>query len=172
MIKKLLEIRKAMKSKKPKFKRADSWKFKRLAEAWKKPKGRDHKIRRRLRGALPHPSYGSPKAVKGLHSSGLEEAMVHNVSDLEGLDPKTGAARIGGSVGVRKRLEIIKAAEKAGIRVLNKGNAAKEVIRKAKKAKAKPKKAAKAEKPKAEPKKAKTKPKAKAKPKAKEEKKK
>ena len=38
---------------------------------------------------------------------------------LEGLNPKTQAARIGGSVGTRKRMDIEKKAEELNIRLLN-----------------------------------------------------
>jgi large subunit ribosomal protein L32e len=43
------------------------------------------------------------------------------VEDLQGIDPKVEAARIGGTVGTRKRREIVESADKLGIRVLNRG---------------------------------------------------
>jgi large subunit ribosomal protein L32e len=45
--------------------------------------------------------------------------MVFNIKDLEKIDPKLQAARVGHSVGTRKRIEIEKTAEEKGIRVLN-----------------------------------------------------
>ncbi|MCK4444288.1 MAG: 50S ribosomal protein L32e, partial [Thermoplasmata archaeon] len=60
-----------------------------------------------------------PKAVRGLHPSGFQEVMVHRMEDLEGMDPKKEAARIGHSVGSRKREQIEKTADEKGIRVLN-----------------------------------------------------
>ena len=45
--------------------------------------------------------------------------MVHNVADLEAIDPETEAARVGGSVGGRKREHIYARADELGIRVLN-----------------------------------------------------
>jgi large subunit ribosomal protein L32e len=54
-----------------------------------------------------------------LHPSGFEEIIVHNVKDLEQLNPKTQAARIGGSVGTKKRIEIGKKAEELDLRILN-----------------------------------------------------
>lgn len=165
MVKEMLETRRKIKAKKPSFKRPDSWKFAKLSEGWNKPKGRDHKVRRRMRGALPHPSYGSPKAVRGLHPSGLRDILVRKVSDLDGLDPKADAARIGGTVGVKKRLEIVEAAKKLGLRVLNVGDATKKAIRALKKPKAKKKESKTAEKPKAEKKETKPKAEKKAEPK-------
>ena len=63
--------------------------------------------------------FRGPKTVRGLHSSGFEEVTIFNVNDLEGLNPKTQAARIGGSVGTRKRMDIEKKAEELNIRLLN-----------------------------------------------------
>lgn len=124
MIKTLLRIRRVMKRKKPDFLRQNWFKFPKLGEKWRRPKGRHSKLRKheKERGALPSPGYRSPKAVRGLHPSGLKEVRVFNVNDLENLDPKKHAIRIAAQVGKKKRMEIIKEAEKLGIRVLNKGN--------------------------------------------------
>ena len=64
--------------------------------------------------------YGGPALVRGLHPSGFEEVMVYNIDGLEDIDPKTQAARIGGTVGVKKRIAIENRAKELGIRVLNK----------------------------------------------------
>lgn len=64
--------------------------------------------------------YGGPALVRGLHPSGFEEVMVYNVDGLETINPKTQAARIGGTVGVKKRIAIENRAKELGIRVLNK----------------------------------------------------
>ena len=45
--------------------------------------------------------------------------MVHNLSDLEVIDPETQAARVGGTVGGRKREHIYSRADELGVRVLN-----------------------------------------------------
>ena len=45
--------------------------------------------------------------------------MVHNLNDLESIDPETQAARIGRTVGGRKRVLIHERADELGIRVLN-----------------------------------------------------
>ncbi len=63
--------------------------------------------------------YRSPKAVRGLHPSGLEDVLVYNVKDLEKLNPETQGARIASTVGKRKKIEIIKRARELGIRILN-----------------------------------------------------
>ena len=63
--------------------------------------------------------FRGPKKARGLHSSGFEEIIVHNVVELENVNPKTQAARIGGTVGTKKRIEIEKKAEELDVRILN-----------------------------------------------------
>lgn len=63
--------------------------------------------------------FRGPKEVRGLHSSGFEEVMAYNVADLEDVDPKKQAVRIGSTVGTKKRLKIAKRAEELEIRILN-----------------------------------------------------
>ena len=41
----LLEQRKRVSEHRPKFRRQESWRYKRLAENWRKPKGIDNKMR-------------------------------------------------------------------------------------------------------------------------------
>ena len=63
--------------------------------------------------------YGTPKAARYLHPSGLMEKLVSNPSDLEGLDPKVNVVRIARTVGSRKRAQIGERAEKLGLKILN-----------------------------------------------------
>ncbi|HEY7507804.1 MAG TPA: eL32 family ribosomal protein, partial [Nitrososphaera sp.] len=44
--KELLAARKKVSSKRPKFIRQESWRYDRLAENWRKPKGKDNKMRK------------------------------------------------------------------------------------------------------------------------------
>ena len=44
---------------------------------------------------------------------------MYNVEGLEGIDPKSQAVRIGGTVGTKKRIVIQDRADELGIRVLN-----------------------------------------------------
>jgi len=119
----LLRIRKDKRSKKPPFRRQEWFRYKCLGTAWRRPRGLDSKMRRnyKYRPALVHIGYRGPKKVRGLHSSGFEDILIHNVNDLTELDPKKQAVRIGHGVGTRKRKEIVKAAEKKGLRILNPG---------------------------------------------------
>ena len=63
--------------------------------------------------------FRGPKDVRGLHSSGFEEIIVYNVNDLDAIDPNKQAARIGSSVGTKKRMDIEKKAEELDVRILN-----------------------------------------------------
>jgi len=63
--------------------------------------------------------FRGPALVRGLASSGFQEVLVYNPSNLDVIDPKTQAAKIGGTVGGRKRSAIIEKADQLKIRVMN-----------------------------------------------------
>lgn len=117
----LLKIRKQQKSKKPAFRRADGHKKKKLDVNWRRPRGLQGKLRKRIaaKGAVVQIGYGSPRAVKGLHPSGFEDVLVRNPNDLQSINPEDQAARIARTVGVRKRLIIEEIAADRGIKILN-----------------------------------------------------
>jgi large subunit ribosomal protein L32e len=114
-------------SRKPKFRRPESWRYVRLKPNWRKPKGIDHKVRLSMKGSPPlvKVGYRSPSATRGIHPSGFREARVENPSQLKGLDPTKVVVRIGSTVGRRKRAEILATAKEMGLRVLNPGRLAK-----------------------------------------------
>jgi large subunit ribosomal protein L32e len=120
----LLAARKKVAQRRPKFIRQESWRYDRLAESWRKPKGKDNKMRLQKSGvpALVKVGYRGPKAARGLHPSGYRDNLIHNTAELVKLDPKKDAARIGHTVGKKKRIEIINKAVELGIKVLNPGN--------------------------------------------------
>jgi large subunit ribosomal protein L32e len=122
----LLRARKKVSATRPKFVRQESWRYIRLAENWRKPKGVDNKMRKQVSGVPPlvKVGYRGPKRARGLHPSGYRDRLIHNIRDLEKLDPKIDAARIGHSVGRRKRIDIVSRANALGVKVLNRGNAA------------------------------------------------
>jgi large subunit ribosomal protein L32e len=116
-----LAERKRVKNRKPDFKRQESWRYKRVEKSWRKPRGLDSKMRKRVKG-WPRSvavGYRGPKEARGLHPSGYVEVLVRTVDDIGGVDPETQAVRIGHTVGARKRVEILARAEELGIRVLN-----------------------------------------------------
>ncbi len=120
-IKEKLETRKKIKKRTPEFLREEWFRYKRVPKNWRRPDGITSKMRRnfKYRPSKVRIGFRGPKEVRGLHSSGFEEIMVHNLSDLEKIDPKKQAARIGGTVGTKKRLQIAKKAKELEIRVLN-----------------------------------------------------
>ena len=121
--KRLLKIRSRINKKRPHFKRFESWRFVRIKDQWRKPRGIDNKMRTELQGwpKSVKIGYRGPAAVRGLHSSGMEEVMVWNTKDLEKVDPETHVARIGGTVGGRKKETMLEKAKELKIRILNPG---------------------------------------------------
>jgi len=121
--KRLLKIRLRINKKRPHFKRFESWRFVRIKDQWRKPRGIDNKMRTELQGwpKSVKIGYRGPAAVRGLHSSGMEEVMVWNTKDLEKVDTETQVARIGGTVGGRKKETMLEKAEELKIKILNPG---------------------------------------------------
>ena len=119
----LMKLRKRISKKRPHFKRFESWRFVRIKDQWRKPRGIDNKMRTEEQGwpKSVKVGYRGPSAVRGLHPSGKEEVTVWNPVDVENVDVETQVARIGGSVGGRKREAMLEKAEKLGVRVLNLG---------------------------------------------------
>jgi large subunit ribosomal protein L32e len=121
--KEILQARKKISDARPKFVRQESWRYDRLAENWRKPKGKDNKMRKQFSGVprLVKIGYRGPKAGRGLHPSGYIDHIVFNVNDLTRLDARKDAARLAHTVGTRKRIEILAKANSLGIKVLNPG---------------------------------------------------
>lgn len=120
-LKRLLKLKLKMKQKRPEFKRQDWFKCKRIGTSWRRPKGKHSGMRLQLahRPAIVKIGYRGPALVRGLHPSGLEDVIIHNIKELEALNPETQGARVASTVGKRKRAEIVKKAQELGIRLLN-----------------------------------------------------
>jgi large subunit ribosomal protein L32e len=116
-----LKLRLNIKRKKPIFPRKRGKIYTKLGMKWRAPRGIHSKQREHKKeaGNLPKAGYGSPRAVEGLHPSGFQEFIVHNVNDLKKIIPDKQACRIASSVGKKKRLEIMKKSEELKIKVLN-----------------------------------------------------
>jgi len=112
---------KTLKKKKPNFYRQDAHKKPKLGFKWRKPKGSDSKMRRNLKGyrKSPDTGYGSAKVFRGLHPSGLTMLVVNQISQLQGIDPKVTGILLSATLGQRKRVDIVKEAEKNKITILN-----------------------------------------------------
>jgi len=116
-----LVIRRQIKKRTPHFLRDEGFRYKRIPKNWRRPTGYTSKLRINLkyRPSKVRVGFRAPKIVRGLHASGFEEVMIHTVKELDTIDPKKQAVRIGGTVGTKKRLEIAKRAGELDIRVLN-----------------------------------------------------
>ena len=113
-----LALRAAQKKKTPSFRRTEWFRYKRLSRSgWRAPHGMDNKQRRnyKYRGSLVRIGHGKVAAARFLHPSGFREVMVHNVADLEAVDPETEAARVGATVGGRKREHIYARADELSV---------------------------------------------------------
>ena len=119
LLKKALSQKK--RTRKPGFERQESWRYRRLKTNWRRPKGIDNKMRRKIKGWPPtvNIGYRGPKVVRGLHPSGYREVLVHNPESLKDVDHETQAIRIAGAVGKRKKAEILVEARRRKITVLN-----------------------------------------------------
>ena len=118
---KALELRERAKKNKPKFVRQESWRLKRLKTNWRRPRGLDNKMRRKIKGWPPtvNTGYRGPKASRGLHPSGYREVLIYSLKELKGIDPKTQAVKIAHAVSNRNRAKILVEARKKKITVLN-----------------------------------------------------
>jgi ribosomal protein L32E len=110
--------------KKPKFLRKDVHKMSKLGKGrknkqkWKKPTGRDNKMREKKKGHRKVVSIGY-KADKSQRDTINEKKPVYieTVKQLEKI--QNNEIAILGRVGQKRKIEIAKAAEKAGIKISN-----------------------------------------------------
>ncbi len=112
------------------FVRQKSLKFSKLGKGrkklqrWRKPKGRDSKMRLKMKGHPSAPTVGHKSSRKqaGL-VHGLKPVLVHNLKELEQA-PKNSIVLLA-KIGAKKKIEIIAEAEKKNIKILNLGRKAK-----------------------------------------------
>lgn len=121
--KRLLKIKNEQARRRVEFHRQEWFRYKKLDDSWRKPRGKHSKQREHLKKKPPVVDAGfrSPRAVRGLHPSGFREVVVSNEKDIEALDPKVEAARISSKVGERKREDMLETADELGVKVLNRG---------------------------------------------------
>jgi Ribosomal protein L32E len=122
-LRRLMRVRVLMERREPRWMSMDEWRFLRVAhrESWRRPKGNDNKIRLEIKGYPKRVKvgYGKPRLVRNLHPTGFKLVTVHRPEDVDKVDPTREAIVIGRTVGLRKRVEIIRRAIERGVRVIN-----------------------------------------------------
>ncbi len=112
---------------KRRFIRQESWRYARLRTTWRKAKGIEQTMRiyhNSVSAGVPrNPSVGyrTPNEIRGVHPSGYEMIVVHNIAELEPLKPKYHAIMIASSVGRKKRIALKDAILTKGFKLLNPG---------------------------------------------------
>ena len=87
-------------------------------QVWRKPKGRDSKIRLKVRGRPESPTVGHKSPRKELHKiKGHSVVLIHNMRELFSL--REGSSALLARIGARKKIEIIEEAKKKKITILN-----------------------------------------------------
>jgi len=116
----LLTVKRQLRRTRPVFKRHGAHRKAELSDRWKKPRGLHNKLKDNKRGSGPvvGDGYRTPAAVRGMHISGLQIAHVATVAEVAAVDKATHGVVIA-RVGAKRQLELIAAAQKAGVRVLN-----------------------------------------------------
>ncbi len=116
----LIELKNKMKKKKPKFLRTDGHKL-HLPQTWRRPRGMHNKMRigKKGHGVKVDSGYRSPKEVRYMHFSNLNQIMIYNLNDIKKLDAKKDAAIIASSIGAKKKIVVLEECMKSNIKVLN-----------------------------------------------------
>lgn len=119
--KRLLRVREKIRKSRPKFRRQESWRYKRLKTGWRKPIGIDNSMRHHKRGipTIVRVGFRGPKAVRGLTRTGKVEVLIHNTNDLEAIEKETQVVRIASTVGTRKKVAITNKADELEIKIIN-----------------------------------------------------
>jgi large subunit ribosomal protein L32e len=105
--------------KKPNFIRQEAKKHKRLAQVWRKPKGRHSKLRLKRRGKAKMVSVGyrAPEEVRGLFKGNIQQVLVSKPEHLKFI--KKGEVAVLKKTSNKNRLEILLEAKKLNIQVIN-----------------------------------------------------
>ena len=101
------------------FKRQDYFRHKRPKKSWRRPKGRQSKMRKQKSGSgpLPRIGYGSPKIERGMIDK-KKVIVISNPNELEKLD-NSYSIFISSGVGKKKTKIIFEKAKEKEIKVLN-----------------------------------------------------
>jgi len=105
------------------FKRQESWRLKRVKPAWRRPRGGTSRIRLEVSGWPRKPNVGfrTEGSIRGLHPSGLEERLVKQEKDFDGIDSKKHIVRFSHQLGEKKRLVFLEKARQLKVKIANPG---------------------------------------------------
>jgi large subunit ribosomal protein L32e len=97
------------------FKRQDYMRYNKIGKssrkiAWRRPKGRDSKMRLKMRG------YPKTVSIGYKQQSPKHYELVHNIQELDLLKSKKA---ILAGIGAKKKIEVIKAAKEKGVKFIN-----------------------------------------------------
>jgi len=117
----LLKVKAHLKKRQPIFLRQGAHKHKRVKKAWRSPKGLHSKMRDSRRGykVKLQQGYHTPKEVRGMDKHGLYPTIVASLTTLATLDPAKHSVILSGTLGARKRIIIIEAANAKKFTFLN-----------------------------------------------------
>ncbi|HPD81705.1 MAG TPA: eL32 family ribosomal protein [Candidatus Pacearchaeota archaeon] len=110
--------------KKPKFLRRTSVRLSKLGkrrkkkQVWRKPTGRDNKMREQRRGkpAVVSIGYSTNKEIKG-KIKGKNPVFIKNLKELEKIDKQS--IILLGNIGKKKKIEIVKKANELKLEIAN-----------------------------------------------------
>ncbi len=93
----------------------------RVKDSWRRPRGIDNKLRKKLRayGVMPDIGYRSAKKERCLHPCGLPEVLVCTEKDFASLDSKKFCVRFSSTLGRKKRDILRKSALTKGFKLVN-----------------------------------------------------
>ena len=96
-----------------------------LQPSWRKPKGIDNRVRRKLKGAvrMPKAGYGSNKKTRFMLASGMKKFTIYNTKDLELLlmHNREFVAEIAHALSARTRKLIVERAKELNVKLTNGG---------------------------------------------------
>lgn len=123
MVVKALAHKKILKKRIAKVHRFHSDRYGRVSASWRKSRGIDNKMRRRISGTIRMPTigYGSDKKTRYLLPGGMKKFLIRNIGDLEILlmNNRKYAGEIAHSISAKTRVAIIERAKELNVRLLN-----------------------------------------------------
>ncbi|MBT3404834.1 50S ribosomal protein L32e [archaeon] len=114
----MVEENKTIKKKKPKFLRRDAARYVKLGkrtkknQKWRRPTGRDNKMREQKKG---YPAVVAIGYKKG-EADRIKIETIENMKELENVKSKEITLA---SIGKKKKIELVKKAKELGIKILN-----------------------------------------------------